>query len=159
MGFLNVAMTRLMVCHMCRGILFHGAPGSGKTLVARALAGACRHSSSTPVTLFARKGPDCLGKFAGEAERTLRLLFDEVCTQLASRTHNTAAVAGYTKHRSHTPAVMHALATCADLPLKAYAWYWVLRPRLFATTHQAVMQNVGSICLSVLTCPVQHQSF
>ncbi|KAL0047680.1 hypothetical protein WJX82_009150 [Trebouxia sp. C0006] len=60
-----------------RGILFHGAPGSGKTLVARALAGACRHSSSTPVTLFARKGADCLGKFAGEAERTLRLLFDE----------------------------------------------------------------------------------
>ena len=43
----------------------------------RALAGACSNSS-TPVTLFARKGADCLGKFAGEAERTLRLLFDEV---------------------------------------------------------------------------------
>ena len=52
--------------------------GTGKTLVARALAGACSHSSGTPVTLFARKGADCLGKFAGEAERTLRLLFDEV---------------------------------------------------------------------------------
>lgn len=58
--------------------MFHGAPGTGKTLVARALAGACSHSSTTPVTLFARKGADCLGKFAGEAERTLRLLFDEV---------------------------------------------------------------------------------
>ena len=40
-----------------------------------------------PVTLFARKGADCLGKFAGEAERTLRLLFDEVhitCLHLES---------------------------------------------------------------------------
>ncbi|KAL0019633.1 hypothetical protein WJX77_006506 [Trebouxia sp. C0004] len=67
-----------------RGILFHGAPGSGKTLVARALAGACRHTSSTPVTLFARKGADCLGKFAGEAERTLRLLFDEAARHAPS---------------------------------------------------------------------------
>ncbi len=117
MGFLNVAMTRLMVCHMCRGILFHGAPGSGKTLVARALAGACRHSSSTPVTLFARKGADCLGKFAGEAERTLRLLFDEVCTQPTRRTHTQLLLLA--QHRSHTRSVMHALPTCANLPLKA----------------------------------------
>ena len=31
-----------------------------------------------PVTLFARKGADCLGKYAGDAERTLRLIFEEV---------------------------------------------------------------------------------
>ncbi len=145
MELLNVTVTKLMVCHTCRGILFHGAPGSGKTLVARALAGACRHSSSTPVTLFARKGADCLGKFAGEAERTLRLLFDEVrtqlfdevCTQLfdevcsqlfeevcihlVCREHTQiVAVAGYAKHSSHTQSVMHALPTCANLPLRAH---------------------------------------
>ena len=62
----------------CRGILLHGEPGTGKTLVARALAGACAKHSSKPVAFFARKGADCLGKFAGEAERTLRLLFEEV---------------------------------------------------------------------------------
>jgi ATP-dependent 26S proteasome regulatory subunit len=61
-----------------RGILFHGVPGAGKTLVARALAGECARHSPLPVTFFARKGADCLGKFHGEAERTLRLIFEEV---------------------------------------------------------------------------------
>lgn len=61
-----------------RGILFHGEPGTGKTLAARALAGACAKASPQPVAFFARKGADCLGKFSGEAERTLRLLFEEV---------------------------------------------------------------------------------
>ena len=61
-----------------RGILFHGAPGCGKTLLARALAGECNLHSPVPVALFARKGADCLGKYSGEAERNLRLLFAEV---------------------------------------------------------------------------------
>ncbi|KAL4856200.1 putative AAA domain-containing protein [Chlorella vulgaris] len=66
-----------MGLHPPRGILFHGEPGTGKTLAARALAGACAKHSPLPVTFFARKGADCLGKFHGEAERTLRLLFEE----------------------------------------------------------------------------------
>uniref|UniRef100_A0A061QYW7 Putative yta7-like atpase n=1 Tax=Tetraselmis sp. GSL018 TaxID=582737 RepID=A0A061QYW7_9CHLO len=67
-----------------RGILLHGAPGCGKTLLARALAGACQMQSETPVTLFSRKGADCLGEFAGEAERNLRLLFEEATLQAPS---------------------------------------------------------------------------
>lgn len=76
-----------------RGVLFHGPPGTGKTLVARALAASCRSNgkgicmlspySSFPyfdiaiTAFFMRKGADCLSKWVGEAERQLRLLFDE----------------------------------------------------------------------------------
>jgi hypothetical protein len=46
-------------------LLFHGLPGTGRTLLTRALAVSCR------------KGADCLFKWVCEAEHQLRLLFDE----------------------------------------------------------------------------------
>lgn len=57
-----------------RGVLLHGYPGTGKTLVVRALIGACSRGDRR-ITYFARKGADCLGKYVGDAERQLRLLF------------------------------------------------------------------------------------
>ena len=66
-----------------RGVLFHGPPGTGKTLVARVLAAQCSigtNPDGTPrkkVSFYMRKGADCLSKWVGEAERQLRLLFDE----------------------------------------------------------------------------------
>lgn len=81
-----------------RGVLFHGPPGTGKTLLARALAASCSsqgqkickrtcHGSGTclaewlslvvPSAFFMRKGADVLSKWVGEAERQLRLLFEE----------------------------------------------------------------------------------
>eukprot|EP00954_Amorphochlora_amoebiformis_P008208 636661-Amorphochlora_amoeboformis.AAC.1 len=59
-----------------RGVIFYGPPGTGKTLVARALASTCsRHGKK--VSFFMRKGADCLSKWVGEAERQLRLLFEQ----------------------------------------------------------------------------------
>ncbi|KIJ25230.1 hypothetical protein M422DRAFT_237166 [Sphaerobolus stellatus SS14] len=55
-----------------RGVLFHGPPGTGKTLLARALASSCRSGA-----FFMRKGADVLSKWVGEAERQLRILFEE----------------------------------------------------------------------------------
>ncbi|KAI9592543.1 P-loop containing nucleoside triphosphate hydrolase protein, partial [Syncephalis fuscata] len=68
-----------------RGVIFHvfnvlmsfiRSPGTGKTLMARALANSCTTTNHLLVTFFMRKGADCLSKWVGEAERQLRLLFD-----------------------------------------------------------------------------------
>jgi ATPase family AAA domain-containing protein 2 len=59
-----------------RGVLFHGPPGTGKTLLARALAASCS-SEGRKITFYMRKGADALSKWVGEAERQLRLLFEE----------------------------------------------------------------------------------
>jgi len=66
-----------------RGVLFHGPPGTGKTLMARALAASCS-SESRKITFFMRKGADILSKWVGEAERQLRLLFEEAKKQQPS---------------------------------------------------------------------------
>ena len=59
-----------------KGVLFYGPPGTGKTLVARVLASECSKYGKK-VNFYMRKGADCLSKWVGEAERQLRLLFDE----------------------------------------------------------------------------------
>lgn len=59
-----------------RGVLFHGPPGTGKTLLARALASSVS-SEGKKVTFYMRKGADALSKWVGEAEKQLRLLFEE----------------------------------------------------------------------------------
>ncbi|GAB4822033.1 hypothetical protein N2152v2_009079 [Parachlorella kessleri] len=76
-----------------RGVLFYGPPGeeeeeeeeeglrvvvgTGKTLVARALAAHASRGAGRKVSFFMRKGADVLSKWVGEAERQLRLLFEE----------------------------------------------------------------------------------
>ena len=54
-----------------RGILLYGPPGSGKTLIARAVA------NETGANFFIINGPEIMSKFAGESENNLRKAFVE----------------------------------------------------------------------------------
>merc|ERR1712072_893774 len=54
-----------------RGVLLYGPPGSGKTLIARAVA------NETGVFFFLINGPEIMSKMAGEAEGNLRKAFEE----------------------------------------------------------------------------------
>ncbi|CAJ1037804.1 Cell division protein 48 (CDC48), N-terminal domain [Leishmania utingensis] len=54
-----------------RGILLYGPPGSGKTLIARAVA------NETGAFFFLINGPEIMSKMAGESESNLRKAFEE----------------------------------------------------------------------------------
>ena len=53
------------------GVLLHGPPGCGKTLIARTLA------KSAGVSFFSISGPEIINKYYGESEARLRKLFDQ----------------------------------------------------------------------------------
>lgn len=54
-----------------KGILLHGAPGTGKTLLAKAVA------SESGSNFVAINGPEVMSKFVGEAEKKIREIFEE----------------------------------------------------------------------------------
>uniref|UniRef100_A0A383W775 Cell division cycle protein 48 n=1 Tax=Tetradesmus obliquus TaxID=3088 RepID=A0A383W775_TETOB len=54
-----------------KGILLYGPPGSGKTLIARAVA------NETGATFYIINGPEIMSKLAGESESNLRKVFVE----------------------------------------------------------------------------------
>ncbi len=54
-----------------KGVLLHGPPGCGKTLIARAIA------HETEASFYAVSGPEIIHKFYGESEAHLRKIFEE----------------------------------------------------------------------------------
>jgi transitional endoplasmic reticulum ATPase len=54
-----------------RGVLLHGAPGTGKTLLAKAVA------NESGANFVAINGPEVMSKYVGEAEKKIRDLFKE----------------------------------------------------------------------------------
>ena len=58
-----------------KGVLLHGPPGCGKTLIARAIA------HETEANFFSVSGPEIIHKFYGESEAHLRKIFDEATRQ------------------------------------------------------------------------------
>ena len=54
-----------------KGVLLHGPPGCGKTLLAKAVA------SESDANFFAINGPEIMSKFYGESEKRLREIFEK----------------------------------------------------------------------------------
>jgi len=54
-----------------RGVLLHGPPGTGKTMIAKAVA------SETSSNFTSISGPEIVSKFYGESEKHLREIFDD----------------------------------------------------------------------------------
>ena len=63
--FLNYGMSP------SKGVSFYGLPGTGKTLMARAVA------NETGAFFFLINGPEIMSKMAGESESNLRKAFEE----------------------------------------------------------------------------------
>lgn len=61
-----------------KGVMLHGPPGCGKTLIARAVA------HETDVRFFSINGPEIIGKFYGESESQLRAIFEQAAKQAPS---------------------------------------------------------------------------
>jgi transitional endoplasmic reticulum ATPase len=61
-----------------RGVLLHGPPGCGKTLIARAVA------NETDAAFFHVSGPEVIHKFYGESEAHLRAVFEKAREQAPS---------------------------------------------------------------------------
>ena len=61
-----------------KGVLLHGPPGCGKTLIARTIA------HETEANFFSVSGPEVVHKFYGESEAHLRKIFDEAAKKAPS---------------------------------------------------------------------------
>ena len=61
-----------------KGVLLYGPPGSGKTLIARAVA------HETEANFFSVNGPEVIHKFYGESEANLRKLFESAARKAPS---------------------------------------------------------------------------
>jgi transitional endoplasmic reticulum ATPase len=58
-----------------KGVLLHGPPGCGKTLIARSIA------HETEANFFSVSGPEIIHKFYGESEAHLRKIFEDAARQ------------------------------------------------------------------------------
>ena len=63
-----------------RGVLLHGPPGTGKTMLA------CAAAADARARLFVLNGPDIISEFVGESEAGLQVLMPPSCPHLLCTT-------------------------------------------------------------------------
>ena len=73
--FKHPELYRSFGLHPPKGILLYGPPGSGKTLIAQAVANSLATSDGPRTYFLSIKGPELLNKYVGETERQIRALF------------------------------------------------------------------------------------
>ena len=79
--FTNVELFKHLGSQPPRGVLLHGPPGCGKTLLAHAVAG------ELGVPFFKVSAPALVGGHSGDSERSIRNLFKEVTETCISSSH------------------------------------------------------------------------
>lgn len=80
-----------------KGILLYGPPGSGKTLIARAVA------NETGAFFFLINGPEIMSKLAGESESNLRKAFEEAEYVCALQFAHTSSGANHHAGKTRPP--------------------------------------------------------
>lgn len=96
-----------------KGILFHGTPGTGKTLIAKAVA------NETQSNFISVKGPQLLSKFVGESERGIREIFRKAraatpCILFFDEIDSIAPTRGHASDSGVTERVISQLLTEMD---------------------------------------------
>ncbi len=110
-----------------KGILLYGKPGTGKTLLAKAVA------NESGVNFISVKGPEIISKYIGESERGVRevfrkakqaaptiLFFDEIDSLVPSR-----SAGADSSHVTERVSVNFLLKWMVLISLKAL-WFWLL---------------------------------
>ena len=96
-----------------KGILLHGAPGTGKTLIAKAVA------HETQSNFISVKGPQLLSKYVGESERGLREIFKKAraatpCILFFDEIDSIAPIRGHGSDSGVTERVISQMLTEMD---------------------------------------------
>src|SRR3989475_1842356 len=96
-----------------RGILLYGPPGSGKTLLAKAVA------TESEANFISIKGPEVMSKWVGESEKAVRMIFKKAkqvapCIVFLDELDAIAHVRGFDTDSGVSERVVNQLLTSMD---------------------------------------------
>src|SRR5438046_3229959 len=96
-----------------RGILLYGPPGSGKTLLAKAVA------TESEANFISIKGPEVMSKWVGESEKAVRMIFKKAkqvarCIVFVDELDEVARVRGFDTGSGVSERVVNQLLTSMD---------------------------------------------